>query len=49
MAHGSRRLAALLEAHGFMSGGSWLQAWEAAWRQNLNSCDAAGNCSIKLT
>ena len=45
----TRRLAAVLEARGFMPARQWLAAWEAAWQRNLDTCDAEGNCMIQVT
>lgn len=43
------RLAALLEAHGFVPAQQWVAAWEAAWQRNLRTCDGNGNCLIQVT
>lgn len=39
----------LITKNGWGDGKAWMSAWEAAWANNLASCDANGDCVIQLT
>jgi len=43
------RVAAMVEEYGQGDSMEWLANWERVWQDNLDSCDKAGNCLIKLS
>ena len=43
------KVAQLVSENGLGDGAQWLQRWEAVWKQNLDSCNAAGDCMIQLS
>ena len=41
-----RRLAAMVDQHGFADGAEFLAAWEAEWEETLEACTPQGECLV---
>ncbi|KAL4513631.1 hypothetical protein Ndes2526A_g04963 [Nannochloris sp. 'desiccata'] len=42
-------VARMVTKKGFGDGNAWLRNWEKVWEDNLNSCNADGDCIIQLS